>query len=193
MSRRFELPYGPLLARLGYTRPDEEPLPSTDETRPVYVVGDARYQVASPGFVYSRWFADIPANALAQATAMFTAPPGGAWIHELVAFTAAGGFYATGTCNGTPGVPVIAAAGTRGAAWASIDARETSPILGIESGHSAAVTLSDFAPPFAVPVWWQMGLAGTATDTRIVVQAATVNEAMQVVLGVMTPLVGMRR
>jgi hypothetical protein len=97
--RRFEFGLGPLLARLGYTRPDEDPLQSADVVHPTVGLGAFPFSVPHPGGRLQSVTCEVPANPAGFSTAFFGPPPGGCWVHALLAKTNGGSFARIGTSN----------------------------------------------------------------------------------------------
>jgi hypothetical protein len=188
-ERRFELDIGPLVARLGFTRPDEQPFQGADCVYPVLLYGDYGGAATSPGSRVCS--ASAVAGPLGgQLSAIYFSPPaGGCWLHSFSAVCSAGSDVIWWTDNQVA-TPALLASGSSSveARW---DNREVvSPPSLVEtgtfvSGFPLALNSLIGEHKFIRPVWW--------SATRFCLHARAPNESLNGTIVYEPPLVGMRR
>jgi len=190
--RRFELSLGPLLARLGYTRPDEDPLQSADLVQPVLLVAPPSYGAPSPG---SRvcWqsagitTAQVIATGPGRFGAVFFEPPaGGGWLRAIFSQTDAGSFSGWATENEIATGFVL----TIGTFERSLrpDSREPYPNLVTSSPGTVPaypVVNRQGQQVFNPPTWWQ--------GTTLFCVCSSADEGMTATVEFEPALEGLRR
>ena len=189
--RRFELGIGPLLARLGYTRPDEDPLQSGDLVYPSMVLANLPYGAASPGCRFQAATAFCTGGAdLAQI--YLTPPAGGCWVRRIIV-DSANNFVFWGTSNDTPAHPVLVAPVATLANDVRPDNREAGAPLTIltgDSGTAPTTTLDALLYSFLDyrwdPAFWWVG-------TKLGFSGSVAADPLTVSIQYETPLEGMRR
>lgn len=201
--RRFELAIAPLLARLGYSRPDEDPLQSADEIRPVMMVGDFRTAVPSPGGGHQIFQGSTGAVGPGLFGVLIFGPPaGGAWLHQIVWHPGAGSYGVLTMENETTFAPGLVNSGTGGEVG-RFDAREPGSPLTFQGGTSTAlVSPSALLPPDAIsrfypPIWWYgdsgPSISPLSRSGRITIQCQNANEVAVADVIYSVPLAGVRR
>jgi hypothetical protein len=193
VPRRFELGIGPLLARLGLTRPDQNPLDLTDELRPMVLAGDYRYAAVSPGSRVCWITAAITTAQVGavgnRAILVFDPPTEGCWLRSVQAQTDAGSFAGWATTNqvGLPAGIIPLGQTQRGFRPDDREPYPTmpTPLPGSFPGANP-VTNRMTAYTFPAPAAWFQGI-------RLFVVCETVNEGMMATIEFETPLEGMHR
>jgi hypothetical protein len=187
--RRFELGLAPLLARLGYTRPDEDPLQSGDLVQPVFAVAPPSFGAPSPGSRVCWIGAGLTtAQAIAAggfAIIVFDPPAGGCWLRSITAQTDGASYFGWATENQI-GTGAIVPIGTTQRPL-RFDNRETYPVMSNPTvGTVAAVPFNNRTPNMAFPPTWWVG-------TGLYVCCTTAAEGMTATLEFEMPLEGSRR
>lgn len=202
MPRRFELPLAPLLARLGLTRPDENPLGFADDVRPVYVVGDSARSVPSPGgkMQLCRVEITVPPAAGLFGTLILGPPAGGAWLRKLIFHSPSGSYGVLSWENETTFAPGFVQTGTV-TVVGRFDAREPSDAPKGQAGTSTAlVTPSVWLAPdntYELADWWYgenaNSISPLTNSGRFTIQNQGAAETCALDVWYQTPLTGVRR
>ena len=203
MPRRFELGLAPLLARLGLTRPDENPLALSDDVRPVYVVGGAPTAVPGAGgrMQIARFDSGVVGAGI-FGTCIIGPPSGGAWLHSIYLTTGGSAAFLSFE-NTTTFAPGFLGTGSFGQVG-RLDARETAdPLKGQAGTSTGLVSPAMRVDPFArftfgpTPTWWYGlnadSITPLALSGRITIQCDTATEQLSVDVMYETPLYGVRR
>lgn len=202
-GRRWELPIAPVLARLGLTRPDENPINLAEEVDGVVLLGNYSHSAASPG---SRvcWMCAAVSGAQVGltvpggfATAQFFPPASGGFLRQVFIATEDGSYATMGTSNQVVFPAGFVSIGTTQRPFRP-DAREEypnigSPLIGAAPGPVAMISRFvgwTWSPPMP---WWTGALAGGGEAANLIIQGTIANVGFNVTVEFEVPLQGVRR
>lgn len=187
MARRWEAQISALLARLGLTRPDENPVQLQEEARLVWLAGFSEYGAASPGSRVVAINLVVPAVIGQFSCAILTPPDDGARL--LLVHTTTATYIGTENESAAP-FPVLTPAGGTVFQKFRPDNREPQPSVAASVGSNGPgldtwARLFVGLNPFPRDTWW--------TGTRLGFCGLAQNQALDVTLYYAPALQGMRR
>lgn len=207
MPRRWEPYISPLLARLGLTRPDQNPVPLADEAQAVVLVGNYQTAAMHPG---SRlvWITGAITGAAVNlliggglAIMRFYPPTEGGYLRNIFAATEDGSYVTVYTQNQVAfPAGFVPAGGTNTQRAFKPDTREPYPDIrtpdvgAVPGGPGPAGFARTNGWPFPTPIpWWQGDTISGGEQANIIIQGTVPIVGMNVIVEYETPLQGIKR
>jgi hypothetical protein len=189
VARKWELAIGPLLQRLGLTRPDERPMELDDTARLHARIADLGWSARHPGQRVYGVNVIVP-GVVGQSAACYFGP-GSSGIYVL-GWNPAGGYY-FGTENQGGAFPALAAGGSTITASFRGDNREPLPSTAIAAGTAVAVANVWHRTGATNALMWLPAPGFWLEGTRLGFANFTTGAALDLDVYFAAPLEGMRR